>query len=318
MFKNFLLFVVLLGCASGTMFAGQKRLLASEQGFINVPGEQLYYQRFGKQAHETLIIVLHGGPGMDQSYLLPQMLELAKNQEVIFYDQRGSGKSSTHPLDACQINMKRFIEDLEAVRKYFGCDKIVLLGHSWGGLLAAEYALAYPQHIEALILLDSVPMTLNGIKVFDQQCADRLEGVKESLAQLQDSSDFQHGDPRAVEKFYSMIFQTYCAKKSDAKKITLHFSQATATNGLKIEKIFREKNFSKPYDLRSQLHQLTTPTLIIHGDQDPIPVATALETKGALPHSTLIVLKNCGHFSYLEQPKRCFREIRKFLSPNHE
>ncbi|MFZ4115489.1 MAG: alpha/beta fold hydrolase [Chthoniobacterales bacterium] len=312
--SKILLFLFLLVCTGFDLCYGQKLLLPTEQGFIKVPGELLYFQRFGVPHTKTPpIIVLHGGPGMDQSYLLPQMLELAKDHEVIFYDQRGSGKSSTHAVDTEGMNMKRFVQDLEAIRKYFSLKKMTLLGHSWGGLLAVEYTIVHPLHVDALILLDSVPMTLNGVKTFDQRCAYRLTKVQTSLDQLQNSVPFQRGDPETVEKFYYLIFQTYCAKKDDAAKITLHFSQATAHNAPKIEKIFGENFFNKPYDLRPQLHRFNIPVLIIQGDQDPIPVTTALETKDALPHSTLLILTNCGHFPYVEQPQKCFQAIKEFL-----
>jgi len=313
MLRKILLLLFLLGSIDGKAATEQKIASPSQQGFINVPEEKLYYQRFGSQGQGIPIIVLHGGPGMDQSYLLPQMLELAKDHEVIFYDQRGSGKSSSRPLDVEQMNMKRFVKDLEAVRKYFGFQKMILLGHSWGGILAAEYEVIYPQHVAGLILMDSVPMTLKGMKVFDQRCASKMAAIQKPLDQLEHSSAFRNGDPRAVEKQYRMIFETYCYKKSDAQKITLNFSKATTVNSQQIEKIFGENFFSKPYDLRPQLHQLSIPILIIHGDQDPVPVATALETKNALPNSTLVILKNCGHFSYIEQSKKCFEVIEKFL-----
>lgn len=317
MIKKILFLILLLGCANVKVIADQKTSLSSQQGFIKVPGEQLYYQRFGskdKDPKNIPIIVLHGGPGMDQNYLLPQMLELTKDNDVIFYDQRGSGRSSAGPLDPDQINMNRFVQDLEIIRKHFGLHKIILLGHSWGGILAAEYAITYPEHVEALILMDSVPMNLNGMKVFDQQCARKLQAIQEPLDQFQHSVEFERGDPSAVEKYYRMIFETYCFKKSDAQKIALQFSKATATHGPKIEKIFGRNFFSKPYDLRPQLHQLSFPILIIHGEQDSVPVATAIETKNVLPDSTLVILKKCGHFSYIEQSEKCFKAIRKFLN----
>lgn len=316
MIKKILFLFLFLAFAGAAVFADQKTALPSQQGFISVLGEKLYYQRCGTLGRRTPIMVLHGGPGMDQSYLLPQMLELAKYRDVVFYDQRGSGKSSTQPLDPGQINMKRFVQDLEAVRKYFGFQKMILLGHSWGGGLAAEYAITYPEHVAALILIDSIPMTLKGMKVFDQDYARRVEAIQEQLDHLEHSSSFQQGNPHVVEEYYRMIFETYCFKKNDAQKITLQFSKATATNGQKIEKIFEENFFSKPYDLRPQLHQLTIPVLIIHGDQDPVPVETALETNDALTNSTLVILKNCGHFSYIEQPKKCFGAMSKFLKDN--
>lgn len=305
-------FLIVLLVWSGIML--QAKELPSQQGFIKVPGDELYYQQFGiASKRQPPIVVLHGGPGMDQGYLLPQMLELAKDHEMIFYDQRGAGKSSRQLLDPHQISMERYVQDLEAVRKYFGFQKMILLGHSFGGILAAEYAIQYPDHVAGLILMNSVPMSLNGCKVFNQKCAERLQQIQESLDELKNSSAFQQGDPHVVEQWYRMVFETYCAKKSDAKKINLHFSPAAARNGPKIEKLFGENFFSKPYDLRPQLHQLSIPTLIIHGNQDPVPVKTAFETKAAIPQATMIVLDPCGHFSYLEQPKKCFEAIRKFL-----
>ena len=191
MLKKILLALFLLGCADVKAFVDQKTVLASQQGFISVPGEQLYYQQFVSKKKDVPIIVLHGGPGMDQSYLLPQVLELAKDNEVIFYDQRGSGKSSEQPLDPSQINMKRFVQDLEAVRKYFGYGKIILLGHSWGGLLAAEYAIAYPQHVDALILLNSVPLISEGFQEFEKEYDHRTADIQKQLEQMQHSKALQ-------------------------------------------------------------------------------------------------------------------------------
>ncbi|HLB34670.1 MAG: hypothetical protein A3F67_10640 [Verrucomicrobia bacterium RIFCSPHIGHO2_12_FULL_41_10] len=81
----------------------------------------------------------------------------------------------------------------------------------------------------------------------------------------------------------------------------------------KIEEIFNANFLTKPYDLLPQLKTLAIPTLLIHGAEDPVPASTAQEIHKALPNSTLVILKNCGHFSYVEQPKKCFEAIRKFL-----
>lgn len=107
MLKKVLFIFLLLGFTELTVLAHQKISLPLPQGFISVPGEKLYYQRCGTLGRGTPIVVLHGGPGMDQSYLLPQMLELAKDRDVVFYDQRGSDKSSKQPWNPDQINMQR-------------------------------------------------------------------------------------------------------------------------------------------------------------------------------------------------------------------
>lgn len=310
---SFLTLLLTSGCSSMKTLENRSSY-PLEEGFISVPGEKLYYQRLGKLGKGTPIIVIHGGPGMDQSYLLPQMLELAKDHEVIFYDQRGSGKSSTQPLDKSQLNINRFVKDLAAVRNYFGFQQVVLLGHSWGTLLAAEYAIKCPQHISKLILLNSVPLTSEGFQQFEKEYARRMTSIQKPLEQMQSSKKLQEADPEATAAFYQLMFSKYCFKPNNAEKITLHFTKISAANTSKVEEVFTKNFLTKPYDLRPQLRKLTTPTLIIHGAKDPVPLSTAEEIDQALPYSTIFILKNCGHFSYIEQQKKCFEAIRKFLN----
>jgi pimeloyl-ACP methyl ester carboxylesterase len=97
------------------------------------------------------VLVLHGGPGFTMDYLIPDLAPLIEHHTVIFYDQRGSGRS-TAPLDSFHISLGKHLADLEAVRAHFGIARLTILGHSWGGKLAAIYAAARPDRIARLIL----------------------------------------------------------------------------------------------------------------------------------------------------------------------
>lgn len=88
----------------------------------------MFYQKFGSGG--IPFVVLHGGHGLDQTYLQPQMLELAKNHEIIFYEQRGSEKSLETNFTPAQINLEQFTKYLEELRKQLKLDKFILLGHS--------------------------------------------------------------------------------------------------------------------------------------------------------------------------------------------
>ncbi len=112
----------------------------TEKGYKIINGVSLYYETIGDG---TPIVVVHGGPGLDHSYLLPQMGELAKGYKLIFYDQRAMGKSSAD-FDTNLMTMNSFVEDLEGIRKAFGLEKMNLMGHSWGGLVSMFYAIRYP------------------------------------------------------------------------------------------------------------------------------------------------------------------------------
>ena len=100
------------------------------------------------------IIVVHGGPDFDHQYLLPEMDTLADAFHLVYYDQRGRGRSfaGQRPED---VNITSEIEDLDSVRERFGFDQVAVLGHSWGGLLAATYAIRRPDRVSHLILMNS-------------------------------------------------------------------------------------------------------------------------------------------------------------------
>ena len=118
LFICLLLLLVTTSCSRPDKMSPQ--IESKESGYVQVEQGKLYYQKFGSGMP---IIVVHGGPGaLDQSYLLPQLLTLAKDHEVIFYDQRGSGKSLETKINPSLIT-DQFVKDLEALRAHFGLAK---------------------------------------------------------------------------------------------------------------------------------------------------------------------------------------------------
>lgn len=138
---------------------GQDAAISVSEGTIPSTGEVELYYRIAGTGPDTLV-VLHGGPGMSTSYLSPDLKPLAESHTVIFYDQRGSGRS-TIVTDPGSLHIDRYIEDLEAVRQYFGIEQLTLLGHSWGALLASRYALEHPEHVSNLVLASPGPVRMD-------------------------------------------------------------------------------------------------------------------------------------------------------------
>ena len=91
-------------------------------------------------------VFLHGGPGMWHDELVPSFLEFAKSHQCIFYNQRGNGKSLMEKIDETNFSTDLLVNDMEALRKEFGLEKMNIIGHSWGGLLGMYYASKYPQN----------------------------------------------------------------------------------------------------------------------------------------------------------------------------
>ena len=110
-----------------------------QEGYIDSHGVLIYYKTIGRGAP---IVIVHGGPGGSHDYFLPYLLPLARQNRLIFIDERGSGRSQKLD-DPAGYTVENMVEDVEAVRQGLVLGKITLLGHSYGGVLAEAYALKY-------------------------------------------------------------------------------------------------------------------------------------------------------------------------------
>ena len=119
----------------------------------------------------TPIVVVHGGPDFDHEYLLPDMDRLADRFHLVYYDQRGRGRSFTGRQP--DVTMETEVGDLDRVREQFGSESIVVIGHSWGGLLAMEYAIRHPQRVSHLILMNTAPPSRAGAVALRDELARR-------------------------------------------------------------------------------------------------------------------------------------------------
>lgn len=287
--------------------AQKTKQLGIEDGFKNINGVELYYKTMG--SGQPLVIV-HGGPGLDHSYFLPQMAELAKHYKLIFYDQRASGKSRG-TFDSTNMALGNFIEDLEEIRKAFGLEKMNLLAHSWGGLIAMKYAIKYPNRLHSLILVNSVSASsayrqaaalATRQRTTRQDSLDRVEVIQ--------SKELRKGNPEAIEKLMRIAFRATFYNRSLADSLTLAFNQNYLTNS---RLFWYLGNDAIQYDLHSQLSTVQCPTLIIHGDADTLPFEAAQKIQESITGAQLVVLKNCGHFPYIEAPQELFKAITDFL-----
>lgn len=289
-------------------------LHTAKEVFVEADAAQIFCRILGQG---DPIIVIHGGPGLSQEYLLPQMAKLAEKHQVIFYDQRGCGRS-TGAIDADSMQIQRFLDDLEAVRRELGYKKVTLFAHSWGAFLAVQYAALYPEAVEKLILSNSHPASSEGYSAFFKEFEIRMEPFQKEFQSIQETQAFSEGDPETSEKYYGILCRTYCYDPSKADLIKIGLSPVAFLNGLKIQEMLDALVIRQPYDLSEILDRLNVPTLVLHGDVDPIPLTTAKELHEKIRGSKWVVLKNCGHFPYVEVPEIFFEHLEEFLSKQKE
>jgi len=286
-----------------------------ETGYVEVVGGKIFYITFqNENSQKDPIIVLHGGAGkLDHSYLLPQMCNLVNNTTVTFYDQRGTGKSSGFNLNSAAINIDDYIKDLEALRNEFGYKKFVLIGHSWGGLLAMRYATLYQEYISKLVLIDAIPASADGFKVFSFEFAKKQVLIQDELNKIKASDEFNRGDTNAIRDYYHKSYSIYFYDPKLARLLSVDMSMQSYENGTIIRNILGA-TYLKTYDITTELKKLKLPTLIVHGDHDIVPSWTALQTHDLIKNSKIVIINNCGHFPYIEEPKRFFAIIEQFLN----
>ena len=283
---------------------------------VPVEGANLYMREVGSG---RTIIVLHGGPDFDHSYLLPELDRLSNSYHLIYYDQRGRGRSAAGVRPE-EVTLTSEIADLESVREHFSLDSVMLLGHSWGTVLALEYALRHPERVSQLILMNPAPASAVDLAMFREVYKQKLGADLSRQKQIIASAAYQQGDPGAVTARYRLHFKPALMRTDDYEKLMVRMNAGFISQGKEgivkaravEDRLMRDTWQVEGYDLLPKLRALNIPTLVITGDHDFIPVVIAEHIAKAIPNAHLVVLENCGHFSYLECPDAVRRNIDAF------
>jgi proline iminopeptidase len=281
---------------------------------IPVGGAELYAREVGQG---TATIVLHGGPDFNHTYLLPELDRLSDSFHLIYYDQRGSGRSAdrVQPED---VTLASDIADLEKVRQDFHIDSVVLLGHSWGTVLALEYALRYPERASRMILMNPGPASaVDYMQLRKEWLEERADDMDRRKA-ISATAAYKEGDPDAVTAYYRIHFKPAFALQENYEKfmtrLSLSFTKKGILKARAVESRLMTDTWSNPeYDLLPKLKSLKIPTLVISGDHEFIPAATAEHITQAIPGARMVMLKDCGHFTYLECPVAVREQIEAFF-----
>jgi proline iminopeptidase len=278
-------------------------------GLTTTTAVPLHWCRYAPAAPRSRLVVLHGGPGASHEYLLPQMLELATDRECLYYDQRGGGRSKTD--DRAPVTWRTHVGDLAAVVTELAPGPLTLVGYSWGGLLALLYCIEAAAGRAApaparLVLLDPAPVTRAWRDRFEAEFARRQAGpavtaLRDELA----ASGLRETDPDAYrQRAFELSVAGYFADPARARDLT-----PFRVTGRVQQSVWESLG---DFDLVPPLRDVRVPSLVVHGRQDPIPLASAEAVATALSARTAW-LDDCGHVPYVEQPGALFQAVRGFL-----
>jgi proline iminopeptidase len=296
--RTLLLFSLLFGFA----LAQQK---PASTGTIATPDVDLAYETYGAAGSATPVIVANGGPGLSHIYMLQNDVwtRLSQHRQIVFYDQRGTGRSKRVSPDA-PFGMDAQVADMEAVRAKFGFEKFDLVGDSYGGLLAMAYAAAHPEHIEKLILSDSAaPAWKDIVRVLPDVFPDVLEQI---AAREKDGSGADAADQRIRDHFL-MLF--YSEANRDAYLAGVKDLESVPQVSAAVQKATRT------LDLTPELPKFKFPTMVITGRYDMnVAPLTAWNIYKAIPGAKFVVFEKSGHLPSYEEPDRYVTVVDAFFN----
>jgi proline iminopeptidase len=272
-------------------------------------GFDLYYRLAGAGRP---VVILSGGPGFDCDYVTPVANELAKYSRTILVELRGTGRSRPQLLSRDTINVKSYMEDLEALRAHLKLERWTVLGHSAGGVLALHYAAAHPQRVDSLVLVGSGPVAAEFLDAFLDNVMMRLApDARKQLTALAQPD----GNLTPEERFAAgmkLMLPGYFFDPAQAPAFAANVRPDSVH--MDANQLLSMELMQPGADLRPRLKSFSRPVLIVNGRQDPIDARMAYETQLALKGSTLKFINRCGHFPWIEQPQQFYDIVREFLA----
>lgn len=251
-------------------------------------------------------------------YLEADLSELARDRPVVFYDLRSRGRSDT-VADSARLGIRRDVEDMEAVRRHFGLERISLLGHSYLGLAVMLYAFDHPERVERIVQIGPMAPTREIVATTPRPGDDPDAMDPEAYAAL--IRDLQAGaseeDPRAFYRRYWDLMLPYMV--GDPSRVDrVHLPPDDLPNEW-IHNLYRSvgaaSGASRDFDYRDAARELGVPVLTIHGTADrTAPFAGGKAWSESLPEGQLLAVEGAGHLPYAEAPEVVLPAIRRFLA----
>jgi proline iminopeptidase len=282
-----------------------------ERGEVEVDGGTVRYRILGDG--DRTLVLLHGGPGGGSLYLKPLERLAGRGRRVVLYDQLGCGESD-RPHDSSLWRADRFVDELELLRRQVELDVFDLYGHSWGGMLATDYALAHQQHLRSLVLASTIADAAllrremeRLLQGFPPDLRETLRGHEE--AGTTDSAEYQDAimavyrrhlcrsdpwPPEVVTTFEAFAMDVY---------VPMWGPSEFAFDG----------NLSD-WDRVDRLHEIHVPTLITVGRHDELTPACSQQIHQRIPDSRLVVFEEGSHMTFWEETESYLRVVDEFLS----
>jgi proline iminopeptidase len=257
------------------------------------------------------VLVLSGGPGEDISSMQGIANELGKKFRCIMWEQRGTGRSKLPRYDSSTINLKAYMDDIEALRNQLHAEKLIVVGNSWGMILGLSYAGTHSDAVRAVITIGSGPITYQYLGVFSDNQYVRLGPSELELRDFWKEPSREAVDPERAS--FERLRAATIAYFYDRKKALQMAAELNPKDyNFRVPPAFL--NAEGKYDIRPKLKTITAPVLLLQGRQDLAGEANVCEAHALIRNSTLVFIDKCGHMPWLEKPEQTWKIVDGFLA----
>jgi len=279
---------------------------------LQLSNASLYYEIKGEGSP---ILLLSGGPGLSSNQLSTLRDSLSQKYKCILFDQRGTGQSHTLPLDSTTINLKQSVEDISSLLKKLKLDRVTIVGHSWGAMLAVNFGVAHPAQINKLVLIGSGPLAFSDFVIQEANIMARASmAEREYIEQLQDSISHAKSPSESIAYRKRLGKQFLRLISYDATRIDSIFEEVSKSRTNQPMQFLMFQDLQKMnYNVKSKIGSLSFPTLVICGRQDPIGLFPSIYLKELNNKFKLVWIEKSGHFTWLENHESFYLELFKFL-----
>jgi len=274
--------------------------------FFDVVGSELDASSVFRQ--KPTMIILHGGPGFDHTYLRPWLDPVSEVAQLVYVDQRGCGRSQRHSHEYYQLGI--MADDIVQLCKALAVDRPIVLGQSFGGFVALSIAQRHPDFASGTVLFDTSPAWTGS---YDLDALEQLVGGEygKELREIAYRESTGQATEAEIKRFEKEIMPFYWHQGFKPEYIDELYNNPLVNMDIAT---YMMGSLSKEYDLRPHLAEMQTPALILQGRYDWVtPLAGALEMAEKLPHAQLHIFENSGHMVFMEEPEELVTVLKHWI-----